>query len=587
MYVKLDDFRTQSSQRSFPILIVLSGFMLLISAVIVASELVSYSDLYNNTNATFGDDVTIGGVQVGGLNEADRLQNLELVYVEQPVLLYYDGSPVLLMPPDVGFRLDTDAMQAAATNQIESDFWGGFWKHLWRSGSQAVDVPLSANFDPAELRRYLEDLALRYNTLSGSSSTYDAGTYVFRGSGSRTELDINAAMPLIERALFELDPEQRVVDLPLVYTEGQPPTMDALEEALLQYLASDGRIFYDGPESAVSIFVLDLQTGEEIGIFENLPHDATSTIKIGIIINYFRHSISEPPPDVRYSLANAVICSDNGSANTLMEASDSDGWFVAGIRNVNDTMCQAGAVNTKIISRLWIGQEGTGTIPVGYYTSVDVTPCPGATRIPADTSIATTPDPFNQATAADLGTMLMQIYDCAFYGSGLRTIFPEEITQTECLQMLQLLQGTHFIHMSELGVPEDVVTTAHKVGYADDTFGDAGIMFTPGGDYIFVMFVWERGGAGNGLTDINKWSMISDANRIVYNYFNPAQPLTQIRPPVNPQGGAACVMPLPGYEISLADINTNRFDERGIPISGVACYDAPDNCRPFDNWGRN
>ena len=95
------------------------------------------------------------------------------------------------------------------------------------------------------------------------------------------------------------------------------------------------------------------------------------------------------------------------------------------------------------------------------------------------------PDPLNYTTAADVGTMLMQIYDCATYGSGLRTIFPDEITQTECQWILEILSGTNFSQFLELGVPEGV-EFAHKVGYADDTFGDAGIVYSPGGQIMFL-----------------------------------------------------------------------------------------------------
>ncbi|MBZ0308429.1 MAG: hypothetical protein K8I82_20355, partial [Anaerolineae bacterium] len=56
------------------------------------------------------------------------------------------------------------------------------------------------------------------------------------------------------------------------------------------------------------------------------------------------------------------------------------------------------------------------------------------------------------------------------------------------------------------------------------------------------------------------------------------------RQPLNPFGGAACVMPTTSEEISLNDIDAGRFDANGNPLPS-ACYDYP-NCRPFDNWGQ-
>ncbi|NDJ84870.1 MAG: hypothetical protein GYB66_03200 [Chloroflexi bacterium] len=574
-YVRLDEFRGGQSRRGFPVLIVLSGFLLIMSAVIIATELVTYSDVYDDVNETFGDDVTIGGVQVGGLNEADRLAVLESVYTEQPILLRYEGSPIEVIPRDIGFELNTSAMQASATAQVEGDFWAGFWDYLWRDDQRAISVPLEAQYDRAALRNYLEELALRYDSESRAPG-FNTQTGTFQGSGRNTQLDIEAAIPLIERALYEPDPQQRVIELPIVTTEGQAPQMEDLRQAIIDYLVADGRLFYDGPESAVSLFVLNLETGEEISIQKNLLHDATSIIKIGILINYFRHTITEPSPDVKYMLLNAVACSDNGSANDLMLLTSEDRTFRDGILKTNDTLCEAGAVNSKITTNLDIGSAEN--LPAGYYTVFGVPACPGqgVTSATPDPSINTQPSPQLQTTADDIGTLLMNIYDCAVHGSGLRTLFPEEITQTECQWIMNLLRGTHFIHLMELGVPP-TADLAHKVGYADDTFGDAGIVQSPGGDYIFVMLVWEPDSDRNGLTDIRKWSMIGDVNRIVYNYFNPDQPLPQTREPYSPTTGAGCVMPRPGYEVNLNDINENRYDENMVPIPNVACVEPP-NC---------
>lgn len=589
MYVKLDEFRSGHSQRRFPIMVALSSFLILLSAIIIATELVTYSDAYNNISETFGSDVRIGGVQVGGLNEADRLARLESVYVQQPILLYYKDSPILLMPNVVGFRLDTDAMQAAANTQVEGDFWGGFWKYLWRNEERALNIPLIANFEPAQLRAYLEELALRYDTAS-SNINFDPGTFTFRGTEGRTQLNINETIPLIEKALYEIEPSRRIIDLPLTTVPGEQPTMDTLRQAIIDYFGFDGRIFYDGPDTAAAVFVIDLENGEEMGINQNVLINSASTIKIGVLINYFRHMLKDPTEDDAYKLGEMVICSVNGSANTLIDRTDGSGYWVEAFRNLNTTMCEAGAVNTQLTTHLWIGSPGEGLVPADYYTIIGVTPCPGSTVPSAavDTSLDLRADVQNRSTASDMGTMLMQIYDCAIHGGGLRTIFPEEITQLECQYIMELLRGTYFRHMMELGLPEGV-EFAHKVGYDSMVFGDVGFVFSPGGDYVFVMYVWELDKDGNNLTDINKWAMIGDVSRIVYNYFNPDQPMLETRQPDSQYGGGLCVMPATGYPINLTNIEAHRFDEYKNPIPGESCYGyAPfEPCLPFDNWGRN
>lgn len=588
MGARLSDYRGKQGNGTFYLLLI-SVVILLIGVLIFGNELVQYSDIYSNVNRTFENNVTIGGVPVGGINESERLARLEDKYVHQPILLYYDGSPILLTPLELDFELNTDAMQTAANAQVESDFWGGFWNFLWRRDqTQTINLDLQADYNSGKLRDYVEQLAVRYNP-QASTAGFDPATYTFQGSTGYSRLDIEATIRLIETALFEPDPANRVIDLPITTVAGESPSIDTLEQAVLQYLDSSDALFYDGPDSAVSVFVIDLQTGEEMGIQQNILHTASSTIKIGVIANYFRQQTAEPPADYKFLLAAAVICSQNSAANILMDypnARTSD----QGIRNVNDTMCQAGAINTQINSHIYLGvpDDGTADIPVGYYGVVPLTPCPGANvqfeGAAVDTSINTTPDPSNYTTAADIGTLLMQIYDCAQYGSGLHTIFPEEITQTECQWMIEILRGTHFRRFSELGVP-DGTDLAHKVGYAAETFGDAAIVFSPGGDYVFVMYVWEKDLDGNNLTDIRKWDMIADVSRIVYNYFNPAQPMLQTSTSPNPLGGTECVLPYNADDISLNDIDVGRFDDNGIPLP-TACYGYP-ICRDFDNWGQN
>jgi hypothetical protein len=166
-------------------------------------------------------------------------------------------------------------------------------------------------------------------------------------------------------------------------------------------------------------------------------------------------------------------------------------------------------------------------------------------------------------------------------GAGLRAVFPDEITQTECQQILEIMSGTHFERFSELGAPVET-RIAHKVGYNDETVSDVALVQSAGGDYVFVIYVWEEDLDFNGLTTIATWDLIGDLARVVYNYFNPNDPQLQTRSPVNPQGGAACVLPYSGSEINLSNIDAGRFDENENPLPS-ACYDYP-SCRPFVSW---
>jgi len=87
--------------------------------------------------------------------------------------------------------------------------------------------------------------------------------------------------------------------------------------------------------------------------------------------------------------------------------------------------------------------------------------------------------------------------------------------------MIDLLSRNRIGVLIEAGVPEGT-RVAHKHGWVSDPFGvihtigDAGIVYTPGGDYILVVFlydskqlVWEPASA-----------LVARISMAVYNYFN-------------------------------------------------------------------
>jgi hypothetical protein len=354
-----------------------------------------------------------------------------------------------------------------------------------------------------------------------------------------------------------------------------------LQQEILIYLASRG-IVANGPNSVVSVYVQDLETDAAMGINENVLQNAVSTAKIGVIANYFRYIYQPPSSEMEFRLAAVAVCSSNADANVLMESTDLNNPL-NGIGRTTDTFCQAGASNTLVNRHFWIGNAGDGAVPNDYYAPAGATLCPTNAQNPADTSVAAVIDPLLHTTAADMGIFLNQLYQCVENNAGLAQIFAEEITQTECQWMMNLLLGTKFYHLMELGVPEGV-PIAHKVGYGAEAVGDAGIVFSPGGDYILTVYIWDDRLDNYDSYALGRWAAIGEISRLVYNFFNPAAPLASIRPPISSAGGAACVLPNDRDIIDLNNLSVGRFDEAGNPLS-TACYDWP-NCRAFEGWGQ-
>ncbi|MDD2695290.1 MAG: serine hydrolase, partial [Anaerolineales bacterium] len=135
--------------------------------------------------------------------------------------------------------------------------------------------------------------------------------------------------------------------------------------------------------------------------------------------------------------------------------------------------------------------------------------------------INTDPDPYSQTTPSDIGMLLEDIYRCAESGGGtLVAAFPGEITQGECQTMIEYLARNKIGVLIEAGVP-DGTRVAHKHGWVSyngiiNTVGDAGIVYTPGGNYILVVFlhhptqiIWEPAS-----------KLVADLSRAVFNYYN-------------------------------------------------------------------
>ena len=83
------------------------------------------------------------------------------------------------------------------------------------------------------------------------------------------------------------------------------------------------------------------------------------------------------------------------------------------------------------------------------------------------------------------------------------------------------------------GVPEDT-RVAHKHGWIDDTHGNAAVFFTPGGDYVIVMMLYQP----TWLNYQESLPVIAEVSRQVYNYYNPDAPMAEIRDGFIPEPGS-------------------------------------------------
>ncbi|MEP7290884.1 MAG: serine hydrolase [Chloroflexota bacterium] len=524
----------RKTRRRMPIIPVFSWVFIFLALGLLMLELIRFSQQVERYPA----DVQVAGIDVGGLTTADAANRLEQAY-NSPITLWYADSPIMLDPASVGFRTNREAMLASARTggTAETSFWSRFFNYL--SGQQAqkvTSVELSADYQQNLLQQFVQDLAARYDRPPGEAS-YDVQTLTFRPGAAGYTLDVARAINLIDTALKS--PTQRQVTLPLEGADGSRIGINALRGLIVDYLDSQGFI-YDGQSTVASVFVMDLKTGEEVNINGDVAFSAASTVKVSILIDYFRHLLFTPSDDEAFLMIQSLLCSNNSSSNLIMRIIGGDDIF-AGLANVTNTDQYLGARNSFITAPFDLGDgQVLGSIP--------------APSTAPNPNFNTAADPFNQTTTEDLGTLFSMIYDCANYGSGLMAAYPDgDFTQQECQQMLEIMSANDLGRLLQGGIPAGT-RISHKNGWLEDVHGDAGIVFPGNGnDYIIAVFVWRN---AEFFSFSEAWPLIEGVSRATWNYFSPEAPLITPRTDLPAQANE-CVSFAPPYgEVNLNDISS-------------------------------
>jgi beta-lactamase class A len=476
-------------------------FLILGAVILAVLHLVRFSRI----RAIFPQGMTIAGIPVGGLDRQGSAQRLLEAY-SVPVEVRYGDNPIQIAPSVVGFELDLESMLAAADmERSQQPFWEDFWNFLWGRTTPPADIPLRASYSEVRLRQYFtEEIAARYDK-PPTAPIPAVGTVNFQPGTQGTSLDLDRTVALVEGALRSTS--QRVVELPLERTQPPRPSFQNLEILLKQTI---DLAEFDG---LTGLYLLDLQNQEEIHFAYRLGEDyptapdvaftAASIIKIPIMVSVFRRLGEIPDVETTRLLEEMIEKSGNDPADWVME------------RVIQDTLAPMEV--TKDMQAL--GLENT--FLAGYFAPGS--PLLQAYQTPANTrtDIDTDPDIYNQTTPSDMGMLLEDIYQCnQTGGSALAAVYPGEFTQAECQTMITYLTKNKLGSLIEGGVP-DGTRVAHKHGWVTyfgiiNTIGDAGIVYTPGGNYVLVIFlyraeqlVWDPAAA-----------LIADLSRAVYNYYN-------------------------------------------------------------------
>lgn len=480
----------------------LAIFFLIAAALFTILQFVRFSRL----RTTYPSNMKIAEVPVGGLDRRGAADRLLQAY-SLPVELAYDDQIILFEPSICGFELDLESMLAAADlERTKQSFWVGFWDYLWGRQVRTLSIPLRATYSESRLRTYLDDeIAARYDK-PPSPAIPQPGTVNYAPGTFGTELDLDTAVILIDSAMQSVT--NRSVNLPRKQSSPPRPSLQNLETFLKQTIELND---FDG---LVGLYMLNVTTLEEVHFaFQNgldiptnpdIAFTTASIVKIPIMTSIFRRIDESEDPETLNLLQKMIIESGNDPADWVMErVIDPD----LGPLEVTADMQALGLENTFLA-----GEFGRGS------------PLLRVIKTPANQreDVNTDPDLYNQSTPSDIGMLLEDIYMCAENGQGtFKAVFGDDITQAECQTMIDYLGQNKMPSLIEAGVP-DVTEVAHKHGWVTSnngimqSLGDAGIIFSPGSDYILVIFLYHP----QQLIWNNASFLVGQLSGAIYNFYN-------------------------------------------------------------------
>lgn len=462
----------------------LERILLLILLGMVALTIVRYV----NYRQHFPRPLQVGDLILQEMDREAARQRLEEIF-NQPIILRYMDREVELDPKDVDFHLYVERMLDAAWGQLSTQLDATDFLAVTLGGpARPLPVSVAADYDPQALWRELEAIAAQWDRPAQPPHLLKSELRFAPGEPAR-KLDIEASLPRVVEAL--LSPTQRQADL-MVTQEAKLARRDMslLQDAIRELLA-------DFPGVA-GVFVKDLASGEELSINGEVAFAGMSLMKIAIMEEFFRRLDRPPTVEETKLLTETMTLSGNYTANLLL-AEIGGGNPYRGVRRLTESMRRIGLVNTFMA------------------TPYDEDRPPPHIVTPANSrrDVNTEPDPYMQTTPLDIGLLLEMIYQGARGGGTLIAAYPGQITPEECQAMLEIMRHNYIGSLIEKGLPEGT-PLAHKHGWIGDTHADAGVVLSPGGDYVLVVFLYQKGWLQWGRSA----PLIAGISHVTYNYFN-------------------------------------------------------------------
>jgi beta-lactamase class A len=436
---------------------------------------------------------TIGGEAFPNQTLDEALTQLDSD-LQQPVTMRYLTSTVKLEPATIDFTFDiTETKRLAQDARLRSSSLSDFLRHLILQPPAARDIPVVANYSDEKTRAFLADVATRYDVPPRPPALQiDQLTLTPAQPGHL--LNIVDSMPPLEDAVKSA--QKRTAELVVEDRPAPPPVIDQLQQLMQARLAK-----FDG---TASVFVKDLQTGEELQLNPDVPFSGGGVMKLPIVAEIYR----------KYDLPLDITTTQRLTAALTTELSNLP---------ANQLLNQIGAGNTFAgadTTTASLGQLGLRNSYLAQPFDQPITATAGIST-PANimAKINTNASPAIQTTAGDMGLLWEMIDQCSRGGGALLVVYPNEYSPIECREMIDRVRANTPADIPALlasGLPASA-QIAHRPGGNFDTRGDAALVRSPGGDYILVVFL-------NTTAQNFDWNtanaIMADLSKAAYSYFN-------------------------------------------------------------------
>ena len=473
------------------------GGLFLLFAILIA--VMDYID-FQKPQTVYPEGISVEGIPLGGLDHAQSEARLAEAF-SVPVELRYRQARLQFSPEELGFRPD----YPATLSQIEENLPKKSWlKHLFGKTeiSSPLDTPLVAEVEINQIKALLEEtIPLRYDQPATATAPILYSTNYTPGQAGFSLRSLATAAEDIQAAL--LSPDQRVVTLDVQESPALPldrANLGIFLKQTIQLEKFNGLIeVYQRDLTSGEILHIALRANQEVN--PDVAYSAASTIKIPIMVSTMRR-VEEPIPSQADNWMFQMIAESlNPPADGLMKAYMNNN---TGPLMVTADLRELGYQNTFL---------------AGYFEPGS--PLLERINTPANQrrDIFIDPDFYNQTVPSETGDLLWKIYRCANHDE---LMFNGQVTASECQQMLNYLLENRIHALIEAGLPPEG-RTAHKHGWTNDldglihTISDSGVVYTPGGDYVLVIFAYTE---EQFLYNIAN-QLFAKLSQSIYNAYNP------------------------------------------------------------------